>query len=76
MTRIVGNTYPVKDKLKAMGARWNAAAKCWMVPEAKAAEAQALVGNTKQKGGYAPRTCCECGCKINYGKYCGKCEYR
>lgn len=26
---ITGNTYPVKDKLKAIGCRWNSAAKCW-----------------------------------------------
>ena len=24
----------------------------------------------------APRTCATCGCRINYGVYCGKCEYR
>ena len=23
-----------------------------------------------------PRTCATCGCRINYGVYCGKCEYR
>ena len=44
MTAITGNTYPVKDKLKAMGARWNADAKAWMVPDEKADAARALVG--------------------------------
>ena len=28
----VGNTYQVKDQLKALGARWNAERKAWMVP--------------------------------------------
>jgi hypothetical protein len=40
---VTGNTYPVKDSLKAMGGRWDAANKGWRVPTAKAAEAQALV---------------------------------
>lgn len=26
---VAGNTFPVKDTLKANGARWNAAAKAW-----------------------------------------------
>lgn len=40
---VSGNTYPVKDALKALGGRWNADRKAWMVPAAKADEAQALV---------------------------------
>ncbi len=32
---------------------------------------------TKAIGGgrSGPRTCKGCGCRINYGVYCGKCEY-
>lgn len=40
---ITGNTYPVKEKLKAIGARWNGDLKAWMVSEDKAAEAKAIV---------------------------------
>ena len=40
---ITGNTYPVKEQIKALGGRWNAAARGWMVPTEKAAEARALV---------------------------------
>jgi hypothetical protein len=80
MTRIVGNTYPVKDRLRALGGRWNAAAKCWEVPDDKAQAAQAIVGQPKAGGASrpkpGPRTCKDCGCRINYGVYCGKCEYR
>ena len=43
MTTITGNTFPVKEKLKAMGGRWNAEAKGWDVPDAQAAAARALV---------------------------------
>ncbi len=44
MALITGNTYPVKDAIKALGGRWNGTAKGWDVPEDKAAEARALVG--------------------------------
>jgi len=40
---ITGNTFPVKEHLKALGGRWNAASKGWMVPEARAEEARAIV---------------------------------
>lgn len=58
---ITGNTYPVKDQLKALGGRWNAAGKAWMVPAEKAAEAQALVGGASKPvaRSYTPR---------NYGR--------
>ena len=40
---ISGNTYPVKEALKSLGARWNADAKVWMVAPEKADEARAIV---------------------------------
>jgi hypothetical protein len=40
---IGGNTYPVKEQLKAIGGRWDGDARCWRVPAAKAAEARAMV---------------------------------
>ncbi len=56
MTKITGNTYPVKDQIKALGGRWNAAAKCWMIADpAKAAQALALVASAPRKA-YASRT--------------------
>lgn len=45
LTKITGNTYPVKDQLRALGGRWNAADKCWEVPSDKADAAQKLVTN-------------------------------
>lgn len=53
---ITGNTFPVKESLKALGGRWNAAAKGWDVPADKADEAKALVGparNGRDRPGYA-----------------------
>lgn len=45
MVLVTGNTYPVKDALRAMGGRWNGTAKGWEVPAAKEAEARALVAS-------------------------------
>jgi hypothetical protein len=43
MISITGNTYPVKDQLKALGGKWDAPNKAWIVPEDKADAARALV---------------------------------
>ncbi len=43
LVAITGNTYPVKDRLKALGARWNPDAKAWMVSPAKADAARKIV---------------------------------
>lgn len=40
---ITGNTFPVKEALKALGGRWDPGTKAWMVPAARAKEAWALV---------------------------------
>jgi len=70
-TLITGNTFPVKDAIKALGGRWDADAKGWRVPAARAAEAQKLVaGAPRNAGGWAARathrtggkwTGCSCG---------------
>jgi hypothetical protein len=63
---ITGNTYPVKDQLRAMGGRWNPEAKGWMVPAARADEARRLVGRAP-KSTYSPTrprgkwSGCSCG---------------
>lgn len=46
MVAVSGNTYPVKDALRAMGGKWDASAKAWLVPDEKAEEAKALVAGT------------------------------
>lgn len=40
---ITGNTYPVKDALKAIGATWNTEKRSWMIAESKAEYARAIV---------------------------------
>src|SRR6185503_1823109 len=49
---VEGNTYPVKEKLKALGARWNSASRCWMVPAERADEARTLVSGPKGAWGF------------------------
>lgn len=43
MIAITGNTFAVKEQLKALGGRWDATAKAWNVPDERAEEARALV---------------------------------
>lgn len=43
MVPLRGNTYPVKEQLKALGAKWNKEDGCWRVPSARLAEAEAIV---------------------------------
>lgn len=43
MKAITGNTYPVKDQLKALGGKWNPDRKLWEVPDSKWEAAEKLV---------------------------------
>lgn len=64
---ISGNTYPVKDQLRALGARWDADQKAWLVPADRATQAQALVAGASKgyvasaKSSYHPTKCTVCG---------------
>lgn len=87
MVEIGGNTYPVRDQLRALGGRCERRGSrwVWLVPEARAAEAKRIVaeaaaatggGTARRGGGRAGHVCETCRARINYGRYCGKCEYR
>lgn len=43
MIPLSGNTYPVKEELKKLGARWDGDAKFWSVPESNLDKAKALI---------------------------------
>ena len=60
---VTGNTFPVKDQLRSLGGKWDAAEKGWSVPPDKADEARALVSGAPQTAPstYRPKTCCVCG---------------
>lgn len=61
---ITGNTYPVKDQIRALGGKWDAQSKVWLVSQDVAAQAQALVVNTKdsKKTTFVHHKCKDCGC--------------
>lgn len=45
-TLITGNTYPVREQLKALGGRWDANRKGWNVPAEKAEIACRIVNGS------------------------------
>lgn len=51
---VTGNTYPVKEQIKALGGTWNKAGQGWLVPEINADAAKALVANAGPST-YTPR---------------------
>jgi hypothetical protein len=60
-----GNTYPVRDQLRAMGGEWDAAAKVWVVPVSQEAAAKALVAGAGERQAYRPKQCKQCGARPN-----------
>ena len=83
MTTITGNTYPVRDQLKALGGKWDPVAKGWVVSDEVADQARALVNGTVGKS--APQTkrpryakCHECGAPSKGYYRCYQCslDYR
>ena len=75
---VTGNTYPVKDSLKALGARWDATAKGWRVPADKADAARALVAPATPKAPAAvrprPTNWSPCGYPGCHPSYCDECD--
>ena len=76
LAAISGNTYPVRTQLRAMGGRWDADRRAWMVPAERAEEARRLVGAAPRTS--ASRTgsgrCPDCGGAVRRGyRYCYSC---
>ena len=47
---LTGNTYAVKEALKALGARWDGERRAWLIREDKAPHARALIENQPLSG--------------------------
>lgn len=64
---VSGNTYPVRDQLRALGGSWDAASKTWMVDEARLALALAAVakGSSEPAQPFRHYSCRECGARPN-----------
>ncbi len=71
---ITGNTYPVKDQLKALGAKWDPDQKCWTITDKKIEEARKIVEAAPiQKD--TPGKCLKCGGKVKPPfKICYSCK--
>ena len=65
---ITGNTYPVKDQLKALGAKWDVDRKCWTITDSKAEQARQIVAAAPAEAPATPGKCKKCGkaCKAPY----------
>lgn len=79
MLPLYGNTFPIKEQLRGLGGRWDAAEKVWKLPPEKLAAAQKILAEMPQE---ETKQCWECGgtftyaeCKRNGGDwnddYCG-----
>lgn len=75
--KITGNTFPVKDAIRGLGGKWNAAEKAWYVPDDRAAEAQALVAGAPVAAPATPGVCRDCGttCKAPF-TVCWPCKQK
>ena len=51
MVQIFGNTFKVKDKIRALGGKWDPLSRTWSVPKAKEAEAKQIVASVSR---YSP----------------------
>lgn len=64
-----GNTYPVREQLRALGCRWDASSQVWMAQPSKAAQARALVAAapkgrpTRRRSGRGHWNGCSCGAR-------------
>jgi hypothetical protein len=51
MIPLSGNTYPIRKQLKILGGEFNSAAKVWMLPADRIAEARKILGNGRGEPG-------------------------
>lgn len=58
---LTGETYPVREQLKALGARWDPQQRAWSLPKDRLPEAQALLtAGSPQKSGMVGELWQEC----------------
>ena len=54
LVALSGNTYPVKEALKALGAQWDKEQRAWLIAASKAAHARAIVDDQQDQQNPAP----------------------
>lgn len=61
-----GNTYPARDRLRALGGQWDATAKVWLVPASQLEAANAAVkAAPAAERSFRPTSCKQCGARPN-----------
>lgn len=76
MIALSGNTYPIKDKIKAAGGKWNYQLKLWMVPENVHAELAKKIPTRELNQKFIPYQqsgrfeCYDCGDMVYPGSSC------
>jgi hypothetical protein len=50
LVALSGNTYPVKEALKALGAHWDKEQRAWLIAANKDAHARAIIENQGNQG--------------------------
>lgn len=77
MQILIGNTYAIKDQIKAKGGKWDFKAKCWKVPADVYAELQSLANEATKSNFnlYKPSMgkcfeCADCGGDVYRGTTC------
>lgn len=74
LVTITGNTYPVKDALKAIGAKWDANLKAWKISHDKVAEANSIVAGAGKASPRASRGFRPSGIDGRRRNYDNECE--
>ena len=77
MQLITGNTYPVKESIKALGGTWSKASKGWLVPDESADKARAIVASAGPSEPYTPARCRPASRYRSYAsasRSCGRCS--
>jgi len=67
---LVGDTFPIKDAIKAIGGHWDGDRRAWWVGAAKMADAEALAGKAAAPGAASPPA------NADDVKVIGKAEYK
>jgi hypothetical protein len=63
---LTGSTFPVRDRLKQMGAQWNGDIKAWVIAPEKAAAAKAIIPTPTRRAAAPTKQCWECGRSFTY----------
>lgn len=78
---VEGNTYPVREQIKALGGKWDAGKKLWMVPSANWYAAAMIVTGAEKAtaapsyaSGGAPGRCIDCGAHSGKYRRCYDCQ--